>query len=66
MDRMLIDVILWNRDIIKYVSFHEVDLQTKLRALYANNIHNIDAKYEVLEEVWVYNVIYFNNKKYWL
>ena len=48
---MLIDITLWDRDIIKYVSFRQVDSKTKLRALYANDIYNIDKKYEVLEGV---------------
>ena len=61
---MLIDITLWDGDIIKYVSFRQVDSQTKLRALYANDIYNIDKKYEVLEEVWVYDIIYIDNEKY--
>ena len=51
MDKKLIDITLWDRNITKYVSFREVNSQSKLGVLYTNNIHNINAKYEVLEEV---------------
>ena len=51
------DITLYDRDITKYVSFCEVDLQIKLGALYVNNVQNIQAKYKVLEGVRVYNVI---------
>ena len=66
MDKILIDVILQDGDITKYMSFQELDSQTKLGALHANNIHNIDAKYEVLEGVRVQDVIYFDDEKYLL
>ena len=62
MDKKLMNVKLLDGKITKYVSFREVDLQTKLRALHTNNIHNIDAKYEVLEGVWVLDAIYFDNE----
>ena len=66
MDEILMDVILQDRDITKYVSFCEIDLQTKLGALHTNNIYNIDTKYEVLEGVKVYNVIDIDKERYWL
>ena len=64
MDRILIDIKLWNRDVIKYISFQEVDSQTKLGALHANNMNDSQAKYEVLEGVKVYDVVNIEEDKY--
>ena len=66
MDRMLINIKLWNRDITKYISFQEIDLQTKLGALHANNMNNSQGKYKVLEGVKVHDVVNIEENKYWL
>jgi len=66
MDRMLINIKLWNRDITKYISFQEIDLQTKLGVLHENNMNNSQGKYKVLEGVKVHDVVNIEENKYWL
>ena len=66
MDRMLINIKLQNRDITKYISFQEIDLQTKLGALHENNMNNSQGKYKVLEGVKVHDVVNIEENKYWL
>ena len=48
---------LWDKNYMRYISFKETSVETRRGALCANNITNIRLKYEILEDVLVNQII---------
>ena len=51
MDIKLMEMKLWNRTHTKYISFKRIDSKVKLGTLHFNNMKNVEARYEVLENM---------------
>ena len=49
-DERLIEVKFWNEQNIKCISFKYIDVDIRLEILHSNNISDIKAKYEILED----------------
>ena len=52
-DQQLMMLNLWDGNHSQYVSFKETNTDIRLGALHTNNIVNIKAKFEILEDVLV-------------
>ena len=51
MDIKLMEMKLWNGTHTKYISFKRTDRKVKLGTLHFNNMKNVEARYEVLENM---------------
>ena len=53
----MIEVDFWDRESIKHMLFKVTDANIRWGTLYSNNLACIDAKYEVLEDMNIHNII---------
>jgi len=50
-DYKLIEIVFWDNNNTKYVSFKKMNKDVKISLLHLNNMTNSEAKYEVLENL---------------
>ena len=60
------DTVYQDREITKYVSFKEIDVDVKLGILYSNNISNSKGKLEILEDLDVNQMIEKEGEQFWV
>ena len=56
-DRKLMDIEFWDSNNIRHLLFKEIDTNNRLGTLYSNNLENTDAKWKVLENMSINDVV---------
>jgi len=56
-DRKLMNIEFWDSNNIRHLLFKETDTNNRLGTLYSNNLENTDAKWKVLENMSINDVV---------